>query len=209
MSSDIRIYGIDNAITFKKTKEKYGGLSNMASGYPINLNNIRILTSEALYQSLRYPEYPEFQKEIILQRSPMTAKMISKKYLKMTRHDWDTSRISIMRWCLKIKLMQNWDKFGMLLLSTQDKRIVELSTKDKFWGAILNEEQGKIVGTNALGRLLMELREEIPDLVGDKIILPPKIENFYFLGNPIEGMRFKNMNHPNSNNREDGNIYLF
>ena len=67
MSSDIRIYGIDNAITFKKTKEKYGGLSNMASGYPINLNNIRILTSEALYQSLRYPEYPEFQKEIILQ----------------------------------------------------------------------------------------------------------------------------------------------
>ena len=181
MSSDIRIYSIDNAITFKKTKEKYGGLSNMASGYPINLNNIRILTSEALYQSLRYPEYPEFQKEIILQRSPMTAKMISKKYLKMTRHDWDTSRISIMRWCLKIKLMQNWDKFGMLLLSTQDKRIVELSTKDKFWGAILNEEQGKIVGTNALGRLLMELREEIPDLVGDKIILPPKIENFYFL----------------------------
>lgn len=209
IKNDNRIYHLDKVVTFRKTKENYGGLSNMASGYPININNTKILTSEALYQSLRYSAYPQFQREIIYQKSPMTAKMISKKYLKKTRLDWNYSRISIMRWCLKIKLMHNWDKFGTLLLSTKDKRIVEISTKDKFWGAILNEKTNELVGINALGRLLMELREEIPDLVGNKIIKNPKIESFYFLNKPIEEIHFKNMNYPSMSNPKDDNIHLF
>lgn len=63
---------------FRKTKEEYGGLSNMAAGFPIELNGVRILSSEALYQAMRFPNHPDYQKEIIQQRSPMTAKMISK-----------------------------------------------------------------------------------------------------------------------------------
>ena len=49
----------------------------MASGFPLKINNIDIKTSEALYQSMRFPDYPDIQKEIIYQKSPMTEKMIS------------------------------------------------------------------------------------------------------------------------------------
>lgn len=191
-----RTYNIDSVITFQKTKECYGGLSNMAAGYPIKIDGLHIKTSEALYQSLRYPSYPDYQKSILKQNSPMTAKMISKKYLAFTREDWDNSRILIMRWCIRIKLLQNWDSFGLLLLSTGDKTIVELSRRDKFWGAIRITESNDIVGVNALGRLLMELRHEIPDLIGKIELLPPKLESFNFMGNEIKSLHFYNPEFP-------------
>jgi ribA/ribD-fused uncharacterized protein len=152
----IRQYKRENSIVFRKTNEAYGGLSNMAPGYPLKINNTVILTSEALYQACRYPHLPDLQKEIISQRSPMTAKMKSKPYRRQSREDWENVKIQIMRWCLKVKLFQNWSKFYPLLLSTNDKHIVEESKKDDFWGA---KPVGDIlVGVNALGRLLMDLR---------------------------------------------------
>jgi ribA/ribD-fused uncharacterized protein len=159
-SSKIRTYQRNECITFRKTKEAFGGLSNMAGGYPLNVNGIHILTSEALYQACRFPHLPDVQKLIIAQNSPMTAKMKSKPYRDQSRLDWDAIRIKIMRWCLRVKLLQNWNKFGDLLLSTEDKPIVEDSHKDDFWGAIPIDSE-KLVGVNALGRLLMELREEL------------------------------------------------
>jgi predicted NAD-dependent protein-ADP-ribosyltransferase YbiA (DUF1768 family) len=75
------IYTTENSITFRKSNEEFGCLSNMCSGYPIILNDVTFLTSEALYQSLRFPEFPDIQKEIISAKSPMTAKEISRKYL--------------------------------------------------------------------------------------------------------------------------------
>lgn len=147
-------------MVFKKTKDIYGGLSNMASGYLIYINGEKILSSEALYQAMRYPNNPEIQHEILKQKSPMTAKMISKKYRQLSRSDWNEVRITIMRWCLRIKLINNWDKFNNLLISTNGKEIVEESHKDDFWGAIPSDKN-LLVGTNALGRLLMELRRDL------------------------------------------------
>ena len=182
--SNFRSYYIDECISFRKTNEKFGGLSNMAAGYPIVVNNIYIRTSEALYQALRYPDYPEIQKEIIEQKSPMTAKMVSKKYRKdKTRADWDHKRIAIMKWCLRVKLIQNIDSFGTLILDTGDKPIVEESKRDQFWGTILIEEE-RLEGTNALGRLLMELRE-VYDTKSLKIIKPLNIQNFKLYGDDI------------------------
>lgn len=185
-SSQYRTYNRNDCITFRKTSETFGGLSNMAGGYPLRINGIQILTSEALYQACRFPHLPEIQKLIISQRSPMTAKMKSKPYRSQSRSDWDKIRVNIMRWCLRVKLMQNWEKFGQLLLSTGNKAIVEDSRKDKFWGAIPNDEL-TLTGINVLGRLLMELRELLkqdPDSL--KCLKPLNIDNFYFLDKPIE-----------------------
>lgn len=137
----------------------------MASGYAICINGEKILSSEALYQAMRYPDNPEIQREILIQKSPMTAKMISKKYRNLSRTDWNQVRIIIMRWCLRIKLLNNWNEFSSLLLSTGDKNIVEESHKDDFWGAIPSDKN-LLVGTNALGRLLMELRKDLHSLKG-------------------------------------------
>lgn len=184
----IRTYNRNESIVFFKTKDNFGGLSNMAGGFPVFINDTKIFTVEALYQACRYPHSPEIQKRIIDAKSPMTAKMISKSNLSMCRSDWMQVRVQIMRWCLRIKLSEHWKSFGNLLLDSEDKPIVELSFKDDFWGAKPTGEFN-LVGMNVLGRLLMEAREmrnneqnkqnQVPK------IRPPEITDFYILGKKI------------------------
>lgn len=115
----------------------------------------------------------------------MTAKMISKKYLKYTRQDWQDIRYKIMRWCLEVKLSQNWDKFSKVLLDTGSKAIVEVSNKDKVWAAI--PEGDKLVGINALGRLLMDIREKcVKDNNYHRCVSTLPITGFMLFGNLIE-----------------------
>jgi predicted NAD-dependent protein-ADP-ribosyltransferase YbiA (DUF1768 family) len=66
-------YLATDSVVFKKTKEAFGGLSNMAAGYPIKINRVPILTSEALYQACRFPLLPEIQQLILDAKSPMAA----------------------------------------------------------------------------------------------------------------------------------------
>ncbi len=185
----LRTYARSEAVVFNKTKEAFGGLSNMASGYPLFVNGIGILTSEALYQVCRFPHKPELQRAIIQQRSPMNAKKLSWQHLDDSRDDWDAVRHKVMRWCLHVKLAQNYLSFGQLLLSTQDRPIVELSWKDDFWGARpMDGNDDILVGQNVLGRLLMELREKLRlDGKGALKQVPPmRVGNFMVLGSLIE-----------------------
>lgn len=183
-----RTYSRKESVVFLKTDEPFGGLSNMAGGYPIHVNGVRILTSEALYQVCRFPHLPDVQKLIIGQISPMTAKMRSKPYRKDSRPDWDQVRVRIMRWCLRMKLANNWNTFSELLLRTGERPIVEESRKDDFWGAKDVDDGGTLVGMNVLGRLLMELREQVKQQGRDAAldIAPPDIPQFLLFGRPIE-----------------------
>lgn len=157
----------------------------MAPKYPIALYDIKVLTSEALYQACRFPNNPEVQKMIIDQRSPMIAKDISRQYVNLTRSDWEEERVKIMRWALRAKLVCNWKTFGELLDSTEEKAIVEDSPKDTFWGA--TKSNNIYSGVNALGRLLMQLRLQYRYLNNHTVITlaPPEIDNFTFLGKPV------------------------
>lgn len=179
---ETRIYKVNECISFRKTTEKYGGLSNMASGYPIVVNGIYIKSSEALYQAMRFPHLPKVQMIIINESSPMTAKMKSKKYRSQTREDWEQIKIAIMKWVLRVKLIQNKETFGRLLLETGSKNIIEESTKDNFWGAYFDGKEYK--GMNVLGRLLMELREMYKQYNFD-YIEPLKLKDFKLFGKPI------------------------
>ncbi|MBK0403571.1 NADAR family protein [Adhaeribacter sp. BT258] len=185
-----KIYNASECCVFRKTKELYGGLSNMASGFPLKVNGVHILTSEAIYQACRFPHLPDIQERIIKERSPMSAKMVGKPFRNNSRVDWEDTRIKIMRWSLRVKLAQNFIEFGKLLESTFDKPIVEDSSKDDFWGAIRDKKDEKILkGTNALGRLLMELRQ----FYNEKrysyemfVVEPLNIPNFKLFGQNIE-----------------------
>lgn len=187
-SSKSRTYNSDESVVFHKTKESYGGLSNMAAGFPIYVHNTKILTSEALYQLCRFPTYPEIQHEIIAQTSPMHAKKIARHYESLTRKDWMLIRHKVMRWALRVKLSQNLESFGIILKHTGEKQIVEKSYKDDFWGAIPTHRDKKIlIGQNVLGRLLMELREELNTNTPSYYSTIPSVnvENFLLNGNPI------------------------
>ncbi len=185
-SAKERTYKPGQSVVFRVVADKFGGLSNMSSEFPLFLNDTQLWSSEALYQACRYPSRPDIQKLIALERSPMTAKMVSKHYLQYSRTNWERLRLAVMRWCLRVKLAQNWSRFGTLLLSTKDNPIVEESTRDKYWAAKRNEA-GDLVGVNALGRLLMELREQLKRADRDRlhIVAPLGIKDFLFMGEQI------------------------
>ncbi len=155
----MRTYNSKEVIMFSKTNEAFGELSNMSSKFPLFVNDIIIPSSEALYQAMRYSLFPKAQNAIITQLSPMTAKMISKKYLAYSRQDWDLIKLKVMRWVMEIKLSQHWNKLAPLLEKTANTPIVERSHKDQYWGAV-NIGNGQLVGMNVLGRLWMDLREK-------------------------------------------------
>ena len=193
-ASSFRTYRRSQCAVFCKTKELYGGLSNMASGFPLEVNGIHIRTSEALYQACRFPHIPELQRLIIAQSSPMTAKMKGKPYRDRSRSDWDRVRVNIMRWCLRVKLICNWSKFGRLLLSTEERPIVEESRKDDFWGAKIGPDQ-TLLGINALGRLLMELRRDLATKPKEQLLIlqPLDISDFCLYETPIRIVKSANV----------------
>ena len=191
LSSNIRRYSRESSAVFLKTKEKYGGLSNMAGGFPLEVNGIPIRTSEALYQACRFPDDIALQRIIIAQSSPMTAKMKGRPHRSRSRPDWNQKRVAIMRWCLEVKLAQNFDSFSRVLLETGSLPIVEESQRDEFWGA-KPQDGGMLIGKNALGRLLMQLREQVKEAKDHgrvdnllRVSPPPNIDEFNLLGKPI------------------------
>ena len=158
-------------VIIRGVKEDYGWLGNM-SPHKIMYENGCWLTAEALFQALRYPmgavnDKGENIREIIrAQKSPMTAKMKSKKYMDnrnitpMGDEDLDNMRI-----VLRLKFGKHNNPIETDLLATGDRLIVEDCSKRPtdsglFWGA-QRLADGTWGGTNTLGKLLMELRTEI------------------------------------------------
>lgn len=155
----MNIYPKDQSVSFFRTKEKWGGFSNMCGGFPLLVNDVPIRTSEALYQAMRFPHDALLQERIIVQNSPIIAKRVAQSGSRNTREDWMMLRVSIMRWALRVKLAQNFESFGALLDATEEKFIVEQSYRPKdLWSAV--EQGDEFVGHNQLGKLLMDLRTE-------------------------------------------------
>lgn len=182
--SQMRTYLISESALFRKTKEEFGGLSNMAPGFSLHVNEVIIPTAEHLYQALRFPNHPKVQWDIINEKSPMRAKWIGRANISHTRKDWESIQFKVMQWVLEVKLSQNWHSFSSLLKSTVGKHIVEVTPKPKVWGAVINGEY--CTGVNALGRLLMYLREEyvIPNR-RMYCVSPLDLEEFKLMGFPI------------------------
>ncbi len=186
MNISERTYKLDEVITFRKTTEKFGGLSNMSSGFSLFVNEINIANTEILYQACRFPLFPNIQEEIISKTNPMEAKKISREYLDCTRQDWDDVKFKVMRWCLRVKYIQNVTSFSKLLCETNNKPIVEYSSTDNIWGAI-PVKKDLLQGRNALGRLLMELREKyVVEQTNVEFIEPIDIPAFLLFNNPLE-----------------------
>lgn len=184
---DLRKYKQHESAVFRKTTAQWGGLSNMAKGYPLKVNKTEIQSSEILYQAMRFTGHPEVQAEILSQKNPMRAKFIARENISLTRQEWDKERIKFMKWVTSLKLCQNWDTFSSLLLSTEGKVIVEYSSNDTFWGA-KKIDYNTYSGTNALGRILMFFREACQQYGQEafRFVPPLSLNDFYLLGEPIQ-----------------------
>jgi ribA/ribD-fused uncharacterized protein len=156
---EVMTYSINNVAAFFKTKEKFGSYSNMASGFPITVNGLTFRSSEALYQSARFLDNPEIQSRIATEPSPVNAKRIAHENWQQHRPDWRDISVAVMEWAVRMKLAQNCKFFAPLLLSSGDMDIVEISSRDDFWGTL---RAGDVLrGKNVLGKILTDIRNEL------------------------------------------------
>jgi len=152
----------ENEVAYTRIGDTYLGLSNLTPGFPVLMNGlVRTLTCEHLFQSLKFPDYPELQRQILSQRTPVLAKRLAGRVHHKTRirSDWKEIQMEVMAFCIRAKLIWNWVGFGKLLREVAGKEILETSSKtDAFWGVVPTSDGHR--GENHLGALLMGLRDE-------------------------------------------------
>jgi ribA/ribD-fused uncharacterized protein len=144
---------MSEVINFYSVSDEFGCFSNFA-GYPIRLKGKIWPTSEHYFQAQKF-EDAGHREAIRKTKSPMQAARLGRDRKKKLRRDWESVKLSIMRDAVKAKFTQH-EELREILLATGDAKIVEQTTNDAFWG-----DGGDGSGMNWLGRILMELREEL------------------------------------------------
>ena len=140
-------------INFYSTKEAYGCFSNFAA-YPFEIDGKVWRTSEHYFQAQKFAG-TEHEEELRLVASPMVVARMGRSRQRPLRKDWETAKDDIMRTALRAKFTQN-EELRKILLETGDARLVEHTANDRYWG-----DGGDGSGKIMLGRLLMELRDEL------------------------------------------------
>ncbi len=155
-----RAYNMDEAAAFRFTRAEWGEFSNFAPlANPIHAGPWTFPTSEHLYQAAKFTARPDIQARIAAAPTAREAAQIGRSPDLPIDSDWNDRRVDVMRWVLRHKYAANPELIGASLLNSGDRPIVEVSNRDPFWGA--RQDGDRYYGTNTLGRLWMELRQQI------------------------------------------------
>lgn len=170
----MRKYTLSEVAGFRTTRDAFGAFHNPCAGFPILVEGIEIGSTEAYYQALRFPDAPDIQREILAQTIPIQSKRKAYEFLDRSRADWQQINVRLMKHALRLKLSQHREAITSLLEKSEGKPIVEISVRDDFWGA-KPDPNGFAIGYNVLGRLWMEVREDLvrdPDAYRDGVPAP-------------------------------------
>lgn len=133
-----------------KFDDDFAFLSNF---YPatINMDGMSFQSSEAAYQAQKCLNIVDkFQ---FCNLSPHAAKKLGRKV--RIRPDWEDIKDGVMARILSLKFRQHPD-LGNLLIATGDAELIEDNHwRDTYWGVCDG------VGKNRLGKLLMQVRNEL------------------------------------------------
>ena len=143
-------------IFFYHSWQPYFEFTNFAP-YPIRVAGKQWPTSEHFFQAQKFVGTPLVEK-IRNCHTPREAFDVSRSELgtKWLRKDWSEEKENVMKLALRAKFTQH-QFLHELLLSTRDRKLVEHTDKDNFWG----DGGGDGRGQNKLGLMLMELRQEL------------------------------------------------
>ena len=145
-------------ILFYNRDEPYYEFTNFYPA-PIDLDGMTWPTTEHYFQAQKFigTSYPEVirnferpRQAFDLSRNPTVSRW--------RRKDWEDIKINIMRKALLAKFTQH-KHLRQMLLSTGDRKLIEHTQYDKFWG-----DGGDGLGENHLGLLLMEIRHDLKTL---------------------------------------------
>lgn len=140
-------------INFYSVAEEFGEFSNFAA-FPIKLQGKRWPTSEHYFQGQKFQDTGH-REEVRRAKTPMIAARLGRDRKKKLRRDWESVKGNVMREAVLAKFSQH-DELRNVLLATGEAKLVEHTTNDAYWG-----DGGDGSGKNMLGRILMEVREQL------------------------------------------------
>ena len=141
------------SILFASPNAPHGFLSNFYRS-PFCVAGVWYSSSEAYFQSQKFPGNPAFQQRIA-GSSPAMAARLGRSRSNPLRPDWNSVRDDVMRTALRHKF-QGHPELRRALLATGNRKLKEHRWADAYWG-----DGGNGKGRNRLGVLLMELRESL------------------------------------------------
>jgi ribA/ribD-fused uncharacterized protein len=152
-------------IEFTKVDLPYGWLGNMYAS-PIEYNGKKWLTSEALFQALRFDD-EEIRELIRKEKSPMGAKMKAKgNKNRMVIEPMSEKDVENMKMVVRLKFDQNEVLKSKLKISGEHVIVENIGNRNGerhlFWG--MKKINGEWVGNNKMGEILMELRREFIEM---------------------------------------------
>jgi DNA-directed RNA polymerase II subunit RPB2 len=127
-------------------------------------------TVEQYYQAMKFPADKGWQEAIRRASGPAKAKAMGTDAAHPLRGDWEQIKERVMKTALLAKFRQN-PALLELLQGTGERKLVEASTADLYWGS-----GSKGNGQNRLGALLEEVRRELKDVRPDQHVLAPAPE---------------------------------
>jgi ribA/ribD-fused uncharacterized protein len=149
-------------IEFTKVDLPYGWLGNMYAS-PIQFEGKEWLTTEALFQALRY-DSEEIREAIRKEKSPMGAKMKAKSFKSQMRVvPMGEEDVDNMKKVVRMKFKQYTILKSKLIITGEHILVENIGNRNGerhlFWG--MKKVNGEWIGNNMMGKILMEIREEM------------------------------------------------
>ena len=159
----MRSYPTEGVCGFRFSRADWGEFSNFFPlPRPIESGPWSFATSEHLYHAAKFAGHTEVQRSIAAAPTAREAAALGRRKDLPADPRWTEQRVNVMRWVIRLKLETVPELIAPLLARTGDRAIVEISPRDRYWGAALqpNPPHGSSYrGSNVLGRLWMELRQ--------------------------------------------------
>lgn len=154
-------HGLDTYRQVFFYEQEYYVLSNFSS-FNLLWHGIVFPTSEHAYHWMKFPEASAAEARDAVRNAPSAheAFQAASRYRHLRRSDWDEVKVGIMRDILRAKAQQH-EYVRRKLMQTADRELIENSWRDDFWGWGPNRD-----GQNMLGKLWMQIREELRHLDG-------------------------------------------
>lgn len=141
----------------KNFEGEYAFLSNFYFS-PMIIDNVVYTTNEHYFQAMKSLN-PKERQAIVLAPTPGKAKYLGRKV--SLRKDWEDIKEEVMLTGLRHKFSN--PELRKKLLATGNEELIEGTTwHDNYWGICDCEACGG-QGKNRLGKLLMQVREELAD----------------------------------------------
>jgi hypothetical protein len=140
-------------------------LSNFNTDFPFNIGSTKFTSIEQYYTCRKADHFNDnmAKQKILNTENPAECKKI--RIAGFNETQWQRVAPAIMKEGLYAKFMQN-ESLKLYLLKTKEKTLCEASPRDKYWGIGMGLHDKDLLdkrkwGKNVLGKILMELREEL------------------------------------------------